>query len=153
MKPEKDYEEFIKLLNKNNVKYCIVGAYAIAFYAEPRYTKDIDIFIKPDEENSKKIIRALNEFGFKSLNLTKKDFEKSGAIIQLGYEPVRIDILTFIDGCSFDEVWKNKKSGHYGNEKVYFAGLKELIKNKKASNRKQDKADLEILSKIKKSGR
>lgn len=149
MKQEKDYEEFIKLLNKNKVRYCVVGAYAIAFYAQPRYTKDIDIFIKPDKKNGEKIVKALNEFGFKSLTLTEEDFETSGPIIQLGYEPVRIDILTFIDGCSFDEVWKNKKIGHYGKERVYFAGLKELIKNKRASNRKQDKADLEILSKIK----
>lgn len=149
MKFQKDYAEFIKLLNKNNVKYCIVGAYALAFYAKPRYTKDIDIFIKPDLKNVEKIVKTLKEFGFKSLNLSKEDFTE-GKIIQLGYEPLRIDILTFIDGCTFDEVWKNKKIDVYKNEKIYFIGINELIKNKKQTKRKQDIADLEILSRLKK---
>ncbi len=149
MKVEKDYEDLLKLFNKYKVKYCIVGAFAVAFYARPRYTKDIDILIEPSEKNSIKIIKALNDFGFGSLGLKLEDFMKEGRIIQLGYEPVRIDIITSISGCTFDEVWENKKVGRYGKEKVYYIGLQELIKNKKTAKRKQDKIDLAILLKVK----
>jgi len=142
---EKDFEELLKLFNKNKAKYCIVGAYAVAFYAKPRYTKDMDILVEPETENAKKIVKSLNEFGFKSLGLKKEDFIQKGTIIQLGYEPVRVDIITSIEGCSFKEVWKSRKSGMYGEEEVFFIGKNELIKNKKASRRKQDKVDLDIL--------
>ena len=145
MRIEKDFEELLELLNKNKVKYCIIGAYAVAFHAKPRYTKDMDILVEPDVKNAQKIVRALNEFGFESLGLTEEDFTQKGTIIQLGYEPVRVDIITSIDGCDFVEVWKNKKSGMYGGEKVFFIGKNELIKNKRISNRKQDKMDLDIL--------
>ncbi len=118
MKVEKDYEGLLRLFNKHKVKYCIVGAFAVAFYAKPRYTKDIDILVEPSAGNSKKIINALNEFGFKSLGLKPADFIEKGKIIQLGYEPVRIDLITSIQGCSFEEVWKEKKKGIYGKEKV-----------------------------------
>lgn len=150
MKVEKDYEEFLRLLNKNKVKYCIVGAYAVAFYGKPRFTKDIDILIEPSMENGKKIVRALSEFGFGALNLTVKDFSKKGNIIQLGYPPLRVDLATSITGCSFSEVWKSRKIGKYGRQKVFFIGLRELIKNKKKLNRKQDQIDLEILLRKKK---
>ena len=145
MKVEKDYEELLGLFNKNKVRYCIVGAYAVAFHAVPRYSKDMDILIEPDVENAKRIIKALNEFGFGSLDLTEKDFIQEGKIIQLGYEPVRIDILTSIEGCGFKEVWENKTCGMYGKQKVFFVGIDELIKNKKTSGRKQDEIDLNIL--------
>jgi len=135
----------LRLFNKNKVEYCIVGAYAVAFYAKPRYTKDLDILIKADLKNAKRIINAFNAFGFKSLNLSEKDFSREGRIIQLGYEPLRVDILTSIQGCSFEQVWKNKKTGIYGKEKVFFIGIDELIKNKKILKRKEDKIDLNIL--------
>ena len=145
MKTEKDFEELLKLFNKNKVKYCIVGAYAVAFYAEPRYTKDLDIFIEPDKENAHRIIKALTEFGFKSLTLKEKDLIRKGKIIQLGYEPVRIDLLTSIEGCDFKEVWKKRTVGTYGRQKALFIGFRELIKNKKKSGRKQDSVDISIL--------
>lgn len=145
MKVEKDYEELLRLFNRNKVRYCIIGAYAVAFYAKPRYTKDLDLLVEPDIKNSKRIIKALNEFGFESLKLSEKDFSQKGKIIQLGYEPVRIDIITSIQGCSFKQVWKNRTFGIYGKEKVFFIGINELIKNKKISKRKQDKVDLDIL--------
>lgn len=144
-KAEKDYEGLLRLFNKNKVRYCIVGAYALAFYATPRYTKDMDILVEPVVGNGRRIIRSLNEFGFKSLRLTEKDFSRKNRIVQLGYEPLRVDILTSIDGCSFKEVWKNKRTSRYGRQKAFFIGRDELIKNKKASKRKQDKVDLGIL--------
>jgi len=145
MKIEKDYEEFLKLLNKHKVKYCIVGAYAVALYGYPRYTKDIDILIEPTPKNSKKILNALREFGFNSLKLKINDFTKKGNIIQLGYEPVRIDIITSISGYNFSQIWKNKKSTLYGKTKVYFIGKKELVRSKKITDREIDKIDLEKL--------
>lgn len=148
MKVEKDYEDLLRLFNKFKVKYCIIGAFAVAFYARPRYTKDMDILIDATESNARKVVQALNKFGFKSLALKPDDFIKPNIIIQLGYEPVRIDLITSISGCTFNKVWKNRKKGWYGREKVNFIGLKELIKNKKISSRKQDKLDLEILKKV-----
>ena len=109
MKVEKDYEDLLRLFNKNKVKYFIIGAYAVAFYAMPRYTKDIDILVEPDIRNGERIIKALREFGFKSLKLSAKDFAKKGSIIQLGYEPIRVDIITSIPRVNFKEIWKNKK--------------------------------------------
>lgn len=144
-KVEKDYEELLKLFNKHKVKYCVVGAFAVAFYAIPRYTKDMDIFVAPAKDNANRILNALNEFGFGSLELSANDFSKEGKIIQLGYEPVRIDIVTSIEGCTFKQVWGNREKGKYGKENVHFIGLDDLIKNKQVSKRKQDKADLEIL--------
>lgn len=149
-KAEKDFEELLSLFNKHKVEYCIVGAFAVAFHSVPRYTKDMDILIKPHADNGERIIAALKEFGFGKLGLTAKDFSKAGQTIQLGYEPVRIDLLTMIDGCSFDAVWRGKRRGTYGAEQVYFIGLEELIKNKKAVARTQDLADIERLVQVKK---
>lgn len=148
-KSERDFEDLLRLFNKNKVKYCIVGAYAVAFHEVPRFTKDMDVFVEATPTNAKKIILALKEFGFSHPSLTEKDFSKSGKTIQIGYEPVRIDLLTAIDGCLFEGVWKNRRPGKYGEEKVYFIGRGDLVKNKKASNRKQDQADLDLLKKKK----
>ena len=142
MVTEKDYEEFLKLLNKHDVKYCIIGAFAMAFHAEPRYTKDIDILVQASNENAVKLLLALDEFGFGSLNLTAEDFSTGGNIIQLGYEPVRIDIITSIQDLDFNEIWQNRVQGSYGRQTVNFIDRENLIKSKKISNRPQDKADL-----------
>ncbi|MBX7148988.1 nucleotidyltransferase [bacterium] len=144
---EKDFEELLSLFGKHNVTYCIVGAFAVAFHAIPRYTKDIDLFVEASTQNGDRIIKALKEFGFTPKNLSANDFATPGLILQMGYEPVRIDLLTKIDGCTFPTVWKNRKKGKYGKVPVHFIGLADLIKNKKASGRMQDKADLELLQK------
>jgi hypothetical protein len=153
MKVEKDFEELLELFNKNKVKYCIVGAYAVALYAKPRYTKDMDILVEPSIKNAHKIIKSLNGFGFKNLGLAERDFSQKNKIIQLGYEPVRVDIITSIEGSSFKQIWKNKKISQYGKQKVFFIGINELIKTKKASTRKQDKLDLDILLQLNQGGR
>ena len=142
MKTEKDYEEFLALLNKYNVKYCIIGAFALAFHVEPRYTKDIDILIEASTENADKLLHSLHEFGFGSLKLRNSDFSTPGQIIQLGYEPVRIDIITSIQGLDFIDIWENRVQGPYGRQTVNFIDLENLIKSKKISNRPQDRADL-----------
>jgi len=145
MKIERDYEEFIGLLNRHRVKYCIVGSFALAVHAKPRYTKDIDILVEPTKENGEKIIAVLKEFGFELKDISGEDFTNKNQVVQLGYEPVRIDILPFLTGCTFDEVWKNKLELRYGKTKAYFIGKEQLIKNKKATGRKQDLADMEWL--------
>jgi len=153
MRTEKDFEELLKLFNKNKVRYCIIGAYAVGIYGAPRYTKDMDLLVEPDVENAQRIIKALTEFGFKSLGLKEKDFIQKGKIIQLGYEPVRIDLITSIKSCDFQEVWENKTIGAYGKQKAFFIGFDELIKNKQKSGRKQDNVDVSILiSRKKKRG-
>lgn len=148
---EKDYEDLLKSFNKHKVKYCIVGAYALALYATPRYTKDMDLFVEATPANAKKILAALRDFGFAKLSLKESDFSKPGKTVQLGYEPVRADILTSIDGCTFEEVWRNRKKEAYGSVETSFIGVKELIKNKRISGRKQDKVDIQTLNKRKRS--
>jgi len=150
MKVEKDYEELLELFNKHSVRYCIIGAYALAFYARPRYTKDIDILVENSTENARNVLKALHEFGFASLPLSEEDFTEPGQIIQLGYEPVRIDLITSISGMDFQEIWKNRSVGQFGRQQVFFIGINDLIASKKIANRSQDKADLEMLEKANK---
>jgi len=145
VKTEKDYEEFLKLLNQHNVHYCVIGAFALAFHSRPRYTKDMDILIDPTTDNAKRLLIALDEFGFGTLNLTVKDFSTPGNIIQLGYEPVRFDIITSIKGLEFANIWKSRIQGPYGSQTINFIDRQNLIRSKKLSNRAQDKADLELL--------
>jgi hypothetical protein len=147
MRVEKDYEEFLRLLNKHKAKYCIVGSFAVAFHAKPRYTKDMDILVETTFQNGKKLIKVLDEFGFKEIGLSETDFVEKGKIIQLGYEPLRIDILTSLEGIHFKEIWKNRVAGAYGREQAFFIGLADLIKSKKLSQRAEDTVDLEILRK------
>lgn len=153
MRVEKDFEELLELLNKNKVRYCIVGAFAVAFYSRPRYTKDLDILVEPSVENAKKILEALDAFGFGSLNLSQRDFTNPKNIVQLGYEPVRVDLITSLGKMKFNEIWKTKKTGQYGKVKVHFIGLAKLLENKKSSGRKQDLADIEVLLPFKKTKR
>jgi hypothetical protein len=131
------------LLNKNKVKYLIVGGYAFAIYAEPRYTKDMDIFLLAEERNSERVVQTLKDFGFKSLSIKIRDLIKPGRVIQMGNPPMRIDLLTSITGVKFFDAWKNKIPGKYGKQKVWFIGKKDFIKNKKASGRKKDLQDLD----------
>ena len=145
MKTEKDYEEFLELLNKHDIRYCIIGAFALAFHARPRYTKDMDILIEATIDNAKRLLAALREFGFGSLNLSVEDFSSKGNIIQLGYEPVRIDIITSIKGLEFADIWESRIQGPYGKQTVNFIDRQNLIRSKRLSNRTQDKADLDLL--------
>ena len=145
MKTEKDYEEFLRLFNKHKVRYCVIGAFALAFHTRPRYTKDIDVLVENSAENAKKVLHALDEFGFGSLELEIADFLSEGNIIQLGYEPVRIDILTSIKGMNFSDIWGTRVRGTYGDQTVNYINRKNLIKSKKISNRIQDQADIELL--------
>ena len=148
MRLEKDYEEFIELLNEHNVQYLVVGAYAVSYYARPRNTGDIDFLVDNSSKNISSLLQVLKKFGFAELDLTPNDFKGNDNIIQLGYEPVRIDIMTGISGVSFKQAYKNKVQGKLGDQPVNFISLKDLIANKKATDRTQDKADAELLKKF-----
>jgi hypothetical protein len=140
-----DFKEFIQLLNENQVKYLVIGGYAVAVHGHPRYTKDIDIWIEMSEENSEKLIIALTQFGFGSLGLTPQDFQSPDQIIQLGYPPNRIDLITTPDGVNFKICYDSKIEILLNNIIVNFIDLTNLKKNKLASGRFQDLADLENL--------
>lgn len=147
MKAHQDFKELLRLFNKNNVEYAIVGAYALAFHGCPRYTGDLDIFIKPDLDNAKKIILSIKEFGFESLGLTVEDFSAKEKVIQLGVPPVRIDILTSLTGVTWEQVLSHRVKDTYGDIPAYFIGKNELIANKKSLGRHKDLADVESITK------
>ncbi|WP_103666526.1 DUF6036 family nucleotidyltransferase [Pseudanabaena sp. BC1403] len=140
-----DFKEFIQLLNDNQVNYLVIGGYAVAIHGHPRYTKDIDIWIEISEENSQRVITALTEFGFGSLGLTAQDFQEPHQIIQLGYPPNRIDLITSPDGIDFQTCYESKIEVMLDDIAVKFIDLDNLKRNKLASGRLQDLADLENL--------
>jgi len=107
----------------------------------------MDILVEPSMENARGIVKALNSFGFGKLDLKEDDFTCPDRVIQLGYEPIRVDILTSISGVEFEEVWEKRKKASYGEVEVFFIGKNELIKTKRTSNREQDKLDVEIINK------
>lgn len=141
----KDFAELFACFNARGVKAVVVGGYALAFHAKPRFTKDIDVFVEPSPENAERLMAALGDFGFGNVGLTAGDFSSPGAIVQLGLPPNRIDLLTAIDGVSFPEAWEGRVAGTYGSHPVFYLGLEELRRNKRASGRAQDLADLEAL--------
>jgi hypothetical protein len=145
MKKSQDFKEFIKLLHDHKVQYLIVGGYAFAIHAEPRFTKDLDVFIQVSSENASKVIQVLTDFGFKSMNLTVSDLTAPDQVIQLGYPPLRIDILTGISGIDFESAWDNKVEGKYDGQTAYFIGKEDLRKNKLATGRESDKLDAKKL--------
>jgi hypothetical protein len=140
-----DFKEFIQSLNDNNVRYLVVGGYAVALHGHPRYTKDIDVWLWLNEQNAARMMKALEQFGFGSIGLTAEDFLEPDQIIQLGYPPNRIDMLTTLPGVDFDECYAARVEAELDGIKVNFIDLDNLKKNKKASGRTQDLADLENL--------
>ena len=143
----KDLREFVELLNANRVEYLVVGAFALAFYGVPRYTADLDLLVRPTIENGSRILRALGEFGFGSLELTTDDFSGADKIIQLGVSPNRIDLLTSISGLTFAEAWSSREAGDLDGVNVHFIGKSALIRNKEETGRPRDIADVEELKK------
>jgi len=141
----KEFKEFAKLLNDQKVEYLLVGGYAVVFYGYVRYTGDIDFWINPTKENAIRLIEVLDQFGFGSLNLTIEDFTKDDQIIQLGYPPNRIDIITSVTGLIFSDCYPKRKSFSIENIEIQTISLEDLKKNKKASGRYKDLDDLENL--------
>ena len=140
-----DFREFLGFLASNGVEYLVIGGYAVAAHGHPRYTKDLDVWIRPSLENGSKVISALKEFGFGSVGLTPEDFVAPDAIIQLGYPPRRIDLLTEPSGVEFGECFAGRLQVEIEGMVVDFIGLDGLRANKLASGRPQDLADLDNL--------
>ncbi len=148
METQPDFRELLELFSVYRVEHLIVGGYALAFHGAPRFTGDLDIFVKPDASNAQRILAALKAFGFAAMGLTQSDFENPDQVIQLGMPPVRIDLITSLTGVSWDEAWAGRTAGTYGEVPVYYIGREQFIANKRATGRMKDLADLEMLGEI-----
>lgn len=140
-----DFKEFIQSLNDNQVRYLVIGGYAVALHGYPRYTKDIDIWIEMTPGNAENMMKALAEFGFASVDLQSADFLVPDQVIQLGYPPNRIDLITTPDGVNFETCYSSRLQTEMDGVMVNFIDLENLKVNKRASGRFQDLADLENL--------
>lgn len=141
-----DFSDLLRLLDANGVRYLVVGGYAVVQYAEPRYTKDLDVWIRADADNAKAVFRALREFGAPLGGLTEGDFASEGYFYQMGVPPVRVDILMGIPGVNFDEAWQRRFEADFDGLTVSFISKQDLIQSKLASGRPQDLIDAESLS-------
>lgn len=142
----KNFKEFAQLLNANHVEYMVVGGYALWAHGHPRYTGDIDFWIKPEAENARRLLRCLEAFGFGSLNLKQQEFEQVDAVIQLGYPPTRIDLMTSISGVQFDEAYAHRIIVNLDGLELSVIGLQEFIRNKKTIGRHKDLGDIEAVT-------
>jgi len=145
MQIDPNFSEFVGLLLDNDVRFLVVGGYAVAAHGHPRYTGDLDIWILISAENAQRLLGALDAFGFASLGVTADDFTHRNQVVQLGYPPLRIDLLTSLDGVRFDECYDRRLDVGLGDFTVPFIGLDDLKRNKQASGRPQDLADLDAL--------
>ena len=143
---DKDFNEFVALFIRNEVRFLIVGGYALAAHGLPRATGDLDTWVWASSENANKIVTSLNEFGFSQVGLTSGDFDHPDSVIQLGYPPHRIDILTSIDGVDFSDAWNRRVSIEIDGQEIPFIGRDDLIVNKRAAGRPQDQADVARLT-------
>ncbi|MGD0078881.1 MAG: nucleotidyl transferase AbiEii/AbiGii toxin family protein [Sedimentisphaerales bacterium] len=143
----RDFKELLELLNAHKVEYVVVGGYALAFHGAPRVTGDIDLLVKPDTTNAKRILEALAEFGFVSLNLSEADFTTPENVVQFGVPPVRVDIMNSLTGVSWEKANADKVRGGFDKTIVHFISKEDLITNKKSLGRQKDLADIEALDK------
>jgi predicted nucleotidyltransferase len=145
----RDYEEFVESLNKNGVRYLIIGAHAVAFHARPRATKDLDIFIEPAPDNVERVLAAIQGFLGSDLGLKVEDLTIPGRIVQLGVAPSRIDLLSRLAGTrDFTSVWASRVDAKFGDVDAHYLSLDDLIQEKESADRDQDRADLRSLRRV-----
>jgi predicted nucleotidyltransferase len=140
--------EFIALLNSHKVEFVVIGGHAVAYHGHPRFTGDIDFFVRPTTANADRVLAALAAFGFGNLGIAREDLVTPGKVIQLGRPPNRIDILTSISGVDFETAWRSRVAARLDDHPVDFIGLVELVLNKQASGRQKDLADVEKLNAV-----
>lgn len=140
-----DYKDLLSLLNKHKVRYLLAGAYAVIYYAEPRYTKDMDIWIESNPDNAQNVYKALKEFGAPLRGIKPEVFTGKNLVYQIGIEPVRIDIIIGNLGINFNYAWRHKKAIDFEGVKTNIIGVRELIKLKQKTNRDIDKIDIKVL--------
>jgi predicted nucleotidyltransferase len=145
MELDKDFKEFLVLLNQNEVEYLVVGGYAVAFHGYPRFTGDFNIWANGTNYNLEKLIKAIEQFGFESGQLKNIDFEHEVVAFHLGTPPVRIDIMNKISGVKFTDCYQRKEELSIDGLTIHYIGYDDLIKNKKASGRHKDLSDIENL--------
>jgi hypothetical protein len=145
VKLTKDLREFVVLLNSHRVEYVVVGGHAVAYHGHPRYTGDTDFFVRPSRDNAQRVLAVLDAFGFGEVGISNDDLTQPGRIIQLGYPPNRIDLITGITGVDFDEAWSGRVQTTLDGLPVPFLGRDALLKNKRAAGRAQDLADADAL--------
>jgi hypothetical protein len=140
-----DFVEFIECCDRREVRFLIVGGYAVAAHGHPRATKDLDVWVLVDPGNAERLVRALDDFGMGSVGLTPADFMEPDVVVQLGYPPLRIDLLTSVTGVAFAECWENRVVLDVGGVEAGFISLPDLIANKRAAGRPQDLVDADVL--------
>jgi hypothetical protein len=140
-----DFSEFVECFTVHDVRYLVVGGYALAAHGLPRATGDFDAWIWVDDENAKRVVAALTAFGFGQLGLTVDDFNRPDSVVQLGYPPYRVDILTSIDGVDFSDAWTRRLTVEVDGRPLQIIGRADLVANKVAAGRPQDLADVERL--------
>jgi predicted nucleotidyltransferase len=140
-----DFSDLLRIFNANNVKYLIIGGYAVIHYAEPRYTKDLEVWISADKDNATAVYKALKEFGAPLAGPTEADFAEEGYFYQMGRPPMRVDILMGIPGLEFEKAWQNRVEVNFDGLTVKFISREDLIASKKASGRPQDLIDVDLL--------
>ena len=148
-----DFSDLLRIFNDNNVRYLVIGGYAVVQYAEPRFTKDLDIWISTDSTNAQSVYTALHEFGAPLAGLTPKDFSEDGFFFQMGVPPVRVDVLMGIPGVQFEECWKRRTEMDFDGLLVSFISKEDLIAAKQASGRPQDLIDADMLAQTMKTKR
>ncbi len=136
-----DFEEFLRLLNECRVEYLIVGGYAVAFHGYVRVTKDLDILYRNSVDNIARLREALNAFGFDAASLEDVAFSEHGRVIRMGVKPVMIELINAVSALTFDQAWRNRVQGEYGECPVPYLSKQDLIVNKRAAGRPQDLAD------------
>jgi hypothetical protein len=141
-----DFSDLLRLFNDNQVRYLVIGGYAVVQYAEPRFTKDLDLWVSTDAANAKAVYKALREFGAPLAGLTESDFAEEGYFYQMGVPPVRVDVFMGIPGLDFEDAWQRRSQFDFDGLLVWFVSKDDLIKSKLASGRPQDLLDADALS-------
>lgn len=147
---DSNFREFIQSLNANEVKYLVVGGFAVAYHGYPRYTKDIDFWIWASPENAHRMLQTIRDFGFGTLGLKEEDFLNSANVVQIGQEPNRIDLILGLDGMDFEECFQLREEAVFEGVPIHFIDLASLIKNKRITGRLKDLVDVDELEKQKK---
>lgn len=137
-----DFVDLLRALSVARADFLVIGGYAVSFHAEPRYTKDLDVWVRPTTENAKRVMTGLRAFGAPLANLKLRDLVDPGIVFQIGIEPNRIDILTDIEGVSFGDAWDRRVIGKFGPLKIAWLSPQDLVTNKRAVARPQDLLDV-----------
>ncbi len=140
-----DFREFLKFLEEEKVEFLIIGGFAVGFHGHPRTTGDMDIWIAMTAENAKRVVKALYRFGFQQDEAKEDLFLEPGNVVRMGWPPMRIEIFNVIDGVQFSDCYERREIADFDGLKVPVIALDDLIKNKRASGRNQDIADIDAL--------